>query len=99
MLVALLGYNYKLFDTTTDVLTLGRKVRLAASFLFNAPLIFVYPVLVQSQVLSRAHVNLLLHIWLFCTWGLQARMMSIWGRILERELLDLEPRSDGKKSR
>lgn len=52
----------------------------AASFILNAPLLPIYPLLVQYTDWELGTVNLFLHSWLFVTWsiqGLTLRQMAI----------------------
>jgi hypothetical protein len=48
------------------------KVMGVFAFIMNAPLLPMYPLLVQYTDWSLAGVNTLLHCWLCCTWSMQA---------------------------
>ena len=52
------------------------KIMYYIGFIGNAPLLPLYPLLVQYTNLTLAGINTLLHTWLLVMWGLQG--MSLW---------------------
>jgi len=51
-------------------------------FILNAPLLPMYPLLVQYTNLSLAAVNTLLHAWLFVAWGMQGLALRSVGQAI-----------------
>jgi hypothetical protein len=60
-----------MFGLPTHPVKRWARVAGAVGFLFNAPLLPMYPLLVQYTDWSLASVNTLLHAWLLVGWGLQ----------------------------
>ena len=54
-----------------------------AGFVMNAPLLPIYPLLVQYTDWSLASVNAMLHTWLCIAWGMQGLCMRHIGQVLE----------------
>ena len=56
-----------------------------AGFLLNAPLLPLYPILVQYTDWSLASVNTLLHAWLTVSWSMQGISMYHAGKCINKE--------------
>lgn len=67
-------------------------------FILNAPLLPMYPLLVQYTDLSLASVNTLLHCWLCVAWSMQGYSLRhmIQALVADREELDLRVRLSKK---
>jgi len=58
-------------ESPIDLVRLPYRMMYYIGFIGNAPLLPMYPVLVQYSGMSLAGVNTLLHTWLMVMWGMQ----------------------------
>ena len=70
-----------------DNVLLRYRIMYCVGFIGNAPLLPMYPVLVQYSGMSLAGINTLLHAWLMVMWGMQGislfhlcRVVGEWER-------------------
>jgi hypothetical protein len=59
-----------------DKVLLRYKIMYCVGFIGNAPLLPMYPLLVQYTQMTLAGINTLLHSWLMIMWGMQG--LSLW---------------------
>jgi hypothetical protein len=59
-----------------DKVLLRYKIMYCVGFIGNAPLLPMYPLLVQYTQMTLAEINTLLHSWLMIMWGMQG--LSLW---------------------
>lgn len=58
-------------DSPIDLVRLPYRMMFHVGFIGNAPLLPMYPLLVQYSGMSSAGINTLLHSWLMVMWGMQ----------------------------
>jgi len=58
-------------DSPIDLVRLSYRIMFYIGFIGNAPLLPMYPLLVQYSGMSLAGINTLLHSWLMVMWGMQ----------------------------
>jgi len=67
-------------------------------FILNAPLLPLYPLLVQYTDWSLASVNTLLHTWLLVAWSMQGISLRHVGQALQRAAEDLNKQDENNNS-
>jgi len=67
-------------------------------FILNAPLLPMYPLLIQYTDLSLASVNTLLHSWLCVAWSMQGYSLKLMIRALVAEREEIDAKTQVQKS-
>lgn len=65
------GNNAPKMESPIDLVRLPYRLMFYVGFLGNAPLLPMYPMLVQMTSMSIPQINTLLHTWLMVMWGMQ----------------------------